>query len=703
LLVLAALFAAPASAQEDPTEGARAGVEVFEPEYFAVYNPVTAIDMVRQVPGFDIAGGGPGGRGPQRRGFGGTASNVLINGERPSSKEPIFATLNRIAARNVLRIELIRGGAGAAGSDVRGQSELVNVVLRPGAENASTTTYSAELNYQPGERVWWFLRGAQSFRAHGADALLEITLPSRQNREDRIEQLLDASGDLTQTRDEFTQNTHRDVNLNAALSFDPTERDSVNLNASLSPRFNHRHSGSVYTDPFGDPAGGERSDGQNRGAFDAEIGGDWERQLTDGLSFKLVGLASFGSDEFTSVFERFDANGDLISGTQTDRSTQNGERIARGAFNWRWGEAHSIEAGLETAFNFRETDSDFSFAGPSGIYVSSGVGVDATRVEELRGEAFVSDVWVINPALTVETGFNFEASRISQSGDAQNEREFTYPKPRLIATYQLANDDQLRFTVERDVDQLDFGAFASSVSAAEGTQDDGNPDLEPEKTWRYRLNWERRFAERGSISIEAFLDQVEDVEEFTILLDENGDPRLDDDGDFIQGDGNIGDGERRGVSVDANVPFGFLGLPNATLGLGATVQDSEVVDPLTMETRPFQGFEDWRYNVNFRHDVPDWNISYGGRYGREDDSQSFRLDRIFNNSSDVGQLNLFVETTRFAGVTLRLSVDNVLDQTRAREQITLVDDRRTPSDIDEIELRESQNGRIISLRVAGTF
>ena len=89
------------------------GVQVFEPTFFARFNPVTADEMVRQLPGFTLD------EGEDLRGFGATAGNVLIDGRRPSNKTGLKDELSRIAARDVLRIELIRASA-AGDLDVRG-------------------------------------------------------------------------------------------------------------------------------------------------------------------------------------------------------------------------------------------------------------------------------------------------------------------------------------------------------------------------------------------------------------------------------------------------------------------------------------------------------------------------------------------------------------------------------------------------------
>src|SRR5678815_4898094 len=75
--------ATPALAQTPATPAPAAstnGTTVFPAAFFAPYNPVTAADMVNRVPGFELRDG------DDRRGFGATAGNLLINGERPSSK-----------------------------------------------------------------------------------------------------------------------------------------------------------------------------------------------------------------------------------------------------------------------------------------------------------------------------------------------------------------------------------------------------------------------------------------------------------------------------------------------------------------------------------------------------------------------------------------------------------------------------------------
>lgn len=74
-----AILALPWGAVAQPA-AAPSDTALFPPSYFTAYNPVTASDMVSRIPGFELRDG------DDRRGFGGTAGNLLINGERPAPR-----------------------------------------------------------------------------------------------------------------------------------------------------------------------------------------------------------------------------------------------------------------------------------------------------------------------------------------------------------------------------------------------------------------------------------------------------------------------------------------------------------------------------------------------------------------------------------------------------------------------------------------
>ena len=80
------------------TEADQSGVLVFTPDFFAANRPNTAQDMVNRIPGFSINDGA------QTRGFEGAVGNVLINGNRPASKNDTGSNvLSRTPASQVER------------------------------------------------------------------------------------------------------------------------------------------------------------------------------------------------------------------------------------------------------------------------------------------------------------------------------------------------------------------------------------------------------------------------------------------------------------------------------------------------------------------------------------------------------------------------------------------------------------------------
>jgi hypothetical protein len=663
------------------------GAQVYEPAFFAVYRPVTARDMVEQVPGFSIDDGA------DVRGFGGAAGNVLIDGERPSSKGALSEELARIPAASVLRIELIRGGAGDL--DVRGQAIVVNVVLADGIA-ADRSTYEAELGLSQGDRVSWYGRWTRSVDLGDLEGAIDLEVPNEVERGLTGERRIDPGGDLLELRDEFVQDDTRQISVGATARWTPTARDALSANAKISPWRFHGYEQSVVTDAAGTLVRVDEIDSEETDAWSGELGADWERRFSDRLSMKLVGLATQESSRLAESETSYGPAG-FDEATFIDSNTDFGERVGRATLTWRRDAAHTFELGLEAAQNVLDQDLRVSVDDGSGPHEVP-LPVASTRVEEIRGEAYVTDVWTASPRLAVEGGLTVELSRISQSGGAVQEREFAYPKPRLIATYALHGDDQLRLSVVREVAQLDFGEFASAVSLSDGSVTVGNKDLEPARTWAIWAEWERRFGERGALTLSGFHDRVESVQDIVVidLLDENGDLVR------FSGPGNLGDGTRSGVSVAATAPLDRLGLANGVLRLDATLQDTRVRDPLTGRRRSFSYESDWWWRVDVRQDLPGLGAAWGFDYGESGDWTAYRADEEQTFNEGRGNLDMFVETTRWGGVTLRLGVDNLFDATETTER-RFFEDLRGSSPLEAIEFRERSFGPYYSIRVSGTL
>ena len=668
------------------------GIQTFEAPYFARYNPVTAADMVARVPGFEVNAG------EDRRGFGGTASNILVNGERPSSKDDINEQLKRIPAGSVARLELISGSAGNV--DVRGQTQLVNVVLKETVAGGSPTTFVLEArDIQYSERVGYTIQLTKTFSLwDNADLTLDFQTPNLGGRGESYEESRAPDGTLVGYRDTFGQPEQQGIQISGAFGWKPTETDTINLNARYRPMWNTQIIGVQTYSPTDVRQAIIAGETDFRDNFSIEMGGDWEHQFGSNLSAKLIGLFSQAGVDQADRYRTFLPTG--LFRTQTiNRETERGERVARAFMSWKATPSHTIDFGVEGAFNFRDTTLDIFNDTGSGP-VPQFLAVADARVEEVRAEPFITDVWRISDKLSLETGFVFEVSRITQTGDEEKEREFSYPKPRVIATWQASPDDQLRFSLERDVGQLDFTQFASSLNVVDAFSILGNPDLEPEKAWKYRAEWEKRFGDRGAVTLALFHDQVQDVEDLIVIG--NGDAY-----------GNLGDGTRTGFEVRGTTRLNEI-IPRSELRYSGKWQETSVTDPITGEDRRFAGERDWTYDVSFRQELPTWKSAWGVSTSRKADLFEFKRIEDVRDSTPNDLVTIFFETTKFFGVTTRLEAVNIFHTEQYRTRTFYADDPSDPTApprntgvIEQIDYRKSKGGpngtQIFKFRVSGTF
>lgn len=630
------MMAAPAMAQTQtpapqagPVAGAsQQGVLVFEPAFFADSQPDTALDMIARLPGFGLNTGDNG-----TRGFAGAAGNVLINGDRPSTKsDSLDQVLRRISADSVERIELIRGGA--PGIDMQGQSVVANVIVK----RAVTTERVFEFNsyIYPDGYIGPILAGQYSRRE--GDNLIEGSITATTDRTDGtgegFRRRYDPSGNLIQDADLELWDRFRNVRgtgviqralgggklrVNGLLGWFGSENKQDLLIRS-----------GAGVDSFND----ETSDSIN-----SELGVNWTRDLSPRVGLELTGLQRYSTEEYVGVSQ---SAGD--SSTFTSDATS-GESIGRVVLRFRPNDRWSYEAGGEVAYNFLDNATSYEENGVAIPLPSS-----AVKVEELRGEGFGRATWRPSPKLTLEAGMRVEVSEISQSGDSDLSKSFVYPKPRVQLTWTPRTGHQFRFRAEREVSQLDFGDFVASADIDIGQVEGGNPDLEPSKANVVEAVYERRFWGEGVIDFTLQHAEIEDVVDVIPLV-----------GGF-DGVGNIGDGTSDFFQIRLTLPMDKLGISNARLQARGSWAETSVIDPVTGEERRFQGNQAFGCGVSFNHDLQGGKYSYGFDHGCNiDRGSAFRVREVreFYNEPFVTLYGQWKPTT---DMTVRLDVGNATDR-----------------------------------------
>jgi hypothetical protein len=677
-----------AYAQEASLGGA---VLAYAPDYFSAYSPVTAYDMVRQVPGFSID------NGAQVRGLADTFANVLIDGERQSTKsESIVEILERIPVASIERIEFIRESV--AGVDMRGQSRVVNVVLRDGGEQQTTLNLSL-VDWLGVSR--WTPNGTISRNWDIGNSRLTLGAGFDQNAAPALhsETLQDAAGALIETRDERNSQNYVEISVNGNLTtrFDDESRLSLALTADETSINNHFRS--LVDDAAGDRSRVELYAAQgDYTSWEGTV--TYERPFTENLSGQIVLLNQENTSVSNDIYTYAPTAG-ALSRSLYNSDVDSGERALRGTLSWERSEEHSFELGAETALNYRDNGLQIFDDTPGGL-VAVDLPVANTRVEERRSELFASHVWRPNADVTVESGFRFERSNIEQTGDAQRERSFSYPKPSVSMTWDTAENTQWKFSIEREVEQLSFGAFASQASLTDNTVEIGNPELVPSKIWRASASWERRWGEEGSVTVslthERYTDAW-DLRPITIITDDTTVPVTT---EVFETYGSIGDGEKTYLFVNGAIPLDDYGVSDSRLNFNVMLRNTKVTDPTTGETRRFQGHEVWRLNLDFRQNLPEHDLAWGWSFYTQGYEDVYRYTQSDIYTTLDPSLNIFIESTAIEGMTLSLRFGDVLPNVRERERTNFIGSR-ADNIVSTREIQERNLGGYIVFGVRSTF
>ncbi len=699
-----AVFAlAPAAVGQEASDqqaASTSGVQTFEPAYFSQFSPVTALDMVRQLPGFLID------NGDALRGFGSTAGNVLIDGQRPSSKTAISEELARIPARDIARVELIRAAA-AGDIDVRGFAEIANVVLKPATEMQVSTTYSTLLGLS-GYRLGGQAGGTRNWKTPDLSMRLNARVTQSTPRIDNEITVSDASGATGSTRSEFFAQTLDELLLNGSLTWTPTARDTIGLTSRVMGRTYSRNFGSVIRDVSDALVALQTDDYNEKDILYLDLGGDWEHKFSPESSLKVVTVNSLVNWRPQELFERVDATGAPQGATRINTDNRRGEHVLRGVWTQKLGQELTVELGLEGAYNYQDTVRTIADSAAGGPFAPRNLPIASTMIEEDRYEAFVNSTWRASPQLTLEAGFNYELSTIKQSGDAQQERDFEYPKPHVVGTWTPTSVDQVRLSLERGVAQLNFSEFASNVQLTQGQLTIGNPNLQPEQNWSTSLQWKRAIGQRGSVSLTLSYDRIDDTQDLIpIRPDLNSaacQTNINGPGCVFTAAGNIGDGELWGARLEATLPLDDFGVKGGQLKFNGGGGGSRVTDPFTGQERVLDNVATYDWNLDFRQDLPALKLAWGGDYSDVGQYRYFRLDEDESLNFGPGDLDLFIETTYFDGITVRLAADNLGVQPQRSDRRFFAPNRFPGGVFSGREFRDTNNVTpIYTFSVSGSF
>lgn len=651
---------------------AQQGVISYTPADFAAARPNTALEMINRLPGFSFDGG------DNVRGFAGAAGNVLIDGSRPTSKtDGLGDTLARIPIDQVERIDIIRGGA--AGIDMQGQTVVANVIRKKVDTFQQVFSVRSFLFSETGKTIpGWNYQATRRVDDHQFDVSLGRGISMDDSVGSGWRTTVDAaSGNLTRFEEARTEGDGAVHSIRGSYK-GPQFGGTLSLNGLLST--DEFKSESYFTTSTTSEAFVNRS-ANDRG----EVGINFTIDLTPEIEWETLGLAKL-------AIGSLGATGVTGGGSQLFRvEAEAGERIARSVLRYAFSPELSFEGGGEVAYNYRDQQVALALNGVPFPLPASDV-----LVEETRSEAFVQGSWRPSPEWTIEGGIRVERSTITQSGDTDRERSFTYPKPRFVATWSPSKDDQLRFRAEREIGQLNFQDFASEVNLNSGQQSTGNSELEPNKTWVYEATYEKRFWDGAAAVLTYRHEDISDVVDLfprDVMIDTDNDG-IPDTPSLLVGPGNIGDGTNDVLIFNLTLPLANLGLKGAEFKAQTQWQDSEVTDPLTGDKRRISGQRPDNVNLSFRQDLPDQNLTFGFGWFQGWEESYYQIDTV-EHLTLKDFYHSFIEWKPDPGFTLRAELNN-LDPFKFNIERNIYAGRRDQNPLVEIET-ERRNSQILGM------
>ena len=659
---------------------------IYYPADFTRTSPRTALDLVEEIPGFTMSGNNGGGNlpsGDAGRGFGEASGNLLINGDRISTKSSsVRDELARIPIANVVRVEVVDG----ATLQIPGLSGQVANVIVLSTGMSGQFVWRPQASTGPAPILWSdgdiSLRGS----THGVDFTLAFEGNSFARGSEGPAIFTDALG-VVDPRFNTQHALFQRPALRGTFAFEPAAGVQVNLNLSGGWQIfrSREHETRVAGNPL--PAFDERFRSANNERF-YELGGDVRFPLGPG-TLKLIALESFEHGNFRTQ-SLLDLGNAPTTGSRFQRLSDTGERIGRAEYAWSMlGGDWQISG--EAAFNrLDNVGSLFLFDDASESFVEIPFPAGTGGVREDRYESILSYGRPLTGNLTMQLAVGAEYSQISQTGVAANSRTFQRPKGSLSLAWAAAEGLNVSLRISRRVGQLQFTDFLASVNLSEDNQNGGNNELRPEQSWESELEVQRNFGEFGSLTLALFDHRIED---FLLIVPLNGGG---------ESRGNIASATRQGLRANGRLQLTPLGFHGAVFDARVTAERSSLIDPVTLGRRRMDRLSPFEIRLDFRHDVPSTQWAWGAEFRHTEHAANYRVAEVINDYNVPTFGAIFLENKDVFGLTVRGRVANLFNGKNVLRRSVWTGPRNT-APFAFTEDRQLTIGTVFNLTVSGSF
>lgn len=717
-------------------------VLVYDEEYFQRFEPLSAGDALKRVPGVTFLSDVIESDGARLRGLDPGYTQILVNGERvPGGQSDRSFFLDRIPAELIKQVEIVRSSSARRTGDAVAGS--LNIVLRDGYSLDGGYVRAGAFRFDDGEvkpNAGLYYGGALA----GGRLLIGANVQGRynpklksslrygdspENNPNFAVDDFDNREDQTDTRD----GTDYAFNASWGIETETTEFEILG-NFVRTDRIEDERS-FEYNDEtaINGPvrqttnAGNLLTDNANVNDIRTEtysLIGKLNHEWGLGETKLRVGYAKFDDlqDEFEYEID-FDRTTPRFTGDLTVLGIQDTEvfvnlehafdltdnvKFAVGGFAQnkdRDSLLEEVRSRFNLPVNLREGWNQF-LRNPGELAPTTFDPFDETfsNIQENRRDLYALIEGEFDN-LTFEAGIRWENTSTEIFGRDPNNAAGTaisndYDEflPSASLKYEIG-DGRITLSGARTLRRPNFSFIAPIELEAEFGDNDfrGNPLLAPETAIGGDLGYEHKIGKTGVIGVNVFYRDVTNLTELATVLETDGtvEEGSEGEGTVVLTPRNTGDGQVYGIEFDASFSLAFLGLPNTGVFGNLALLDSKITDEFG--ERRFNDQSKFVYNFGAIQNLPDFGAAFGATY-RKQGGAFGRLVGEEITTTYGADLEIFVEKRFGDSLTIRAVGSNLLDGTKdeAFNKFTTVEDQQDRS-FDEYELESERAGPVFQV------
>ena len=695
----------------------------YDTEFFQKFEPISAGDMLKRVPGVAFTSDIGEYDAPQMRGMADGFTQVLINGRAvPGAGNDRTVLVDRIPAEIIERIEIIRSPG--ADIDSQGVGGTINIILKEGTTLPEGGSVRASALYSANDKE---LRGAGAIsyagRSDNDRMFYSVTanIQQRFNAKKFVEEKI-VAGDFPNSFDGRDLFSPDDFNASVAdgraTQLDSRENLDISLNADVT--FKVGDEGEFRLDGFYiDTNRDEREDGSEWERDDGVLVGDkvttqdteirqksyglsglYEGRVSDVTSYDaMVRYSRFDNteDQYDREFD-FDDGEESLDDRERELVTSTDKEFAADFGLKHEFEGMTLKYGAAAKFKKRDYGLTLMEADDDGnLELESD---SLFEVKENRYDGFLVSEWELGTGTTMEAGVRLEHTKtnVNAIGAGETSNSVTLLNPSLHFQQDVGEKGQLRLSVARTVRRPTFDQLVPAELTDEPDDDDvtiGNPDLAMEKSWGLDVGYEHTLPQNGIFGVNFFYRKVSDLSQLVRIGDTE-------DGGLYSYD-NVGNGKTYGIEFDVSTPLVFLGLDETGFFANYTRIWSSRYDEFLQQDVRFNHQPKYVYNFGVTQNFPSIEATTGFSYQKQGLARSVFYAEI-EDQYYGGNLELFVEKRFDFGLILRLTANNVLnaESNQAERNFDSLADMRAGV-VDEFEVEREKSTRVFLLTARYNF